>query len=714
MNNINYTSDKPVNFKSDDRFSRAKFSERIAQVISKRNDPSSIVMGLYGRWGDGKTSVLNFIEEYLKSDSNVICIKFNPWRFGTEDELLKGFFTQIATSLDEKLETTGDKVKDIVKKLAPAVGGLGGAEQVGSAVASFIKTPDIEEFKKRIEDLLQKNQKRVLFLIDDVDRLDKTEIHALFRLIKLTADFDYTAYILAFDKDIVSASLQERYSDTKGNAGEAFLEKIIQVPLLLPIIEKDVLRNFCFESVDEALNIADINLSQEQAQNFAREFTFAFEELLTTPRKAKLYGNTLMFSLPILKDEVNVVDLMLIEALRIFIPNLYDLIKNNKSWFAGIFSESRYTNHSTTKELIKKSIDDCLSMSNITNIHHLISLLKYLFPKLESVYGNTTYGADWYSIWNNNQRICSENYFSRFFTYSIPKNDISDMAINKYLEEIATWSMNENNPLNNILNSENTEQIINKLRNRVESIDATNAKKIIISITRLTDVIPNVDDSFTIISLYSSTAMLINDLVKKSDKQERKDLIKLAIKNSQIIDFKLAIFRWLYRIGEDGSRPDGFDENEVNDIGKYLADDIQSIITNHDFTKLVSQRNFSYLFWILNKHLQEGQFKEYINNLINLNSCIAPIIIDAYTPAHQSLQTGVISKDDFEQRHFDNLTAELDAEVIFNSIQNNFPNLMSEINEYPRYEDGDDRILINLKQFVWLYENRNNETTDNQ
>ncbi len=84
MEEQNYSADSPVIQKEDDRFSRWTFSERVAEVISKRSDPSSIVIGLYGVWGDGKTSVLNFIENSLSADENVICIKFNPWRFGVK------------------------------------------------------------------------------------------------------------------------------------------------------------------------------------------------------------------------------------------------------------------------------------------------------------------------------------------------------------------------------------------------------------------------------------------------------------------------------------------------------------------------------------------------------------------------------------------------------------------------------------------------------
>lgn len=134
MEDKNYSSDSPIHDQDQDRFSRWNFSQRVAQVISKRSDPSSIVIGLYGIWGDGKTSVLNFIEKSLESDENVICIKFNPWRFGTEDELLTGFFFDIAEALDAELIKTGDKLKDFFKKAAPGAGALMGAKGAGDAL----------------------------------------------------------------------------------------------------------------------------------------------------------------------------------------------------------------------------------------------------------------------------------------------------------------------------------------------------------------------------------------------------------------------------------------------------------------------------------------------------------------------------------------------------------------------------------------------------
>lgn len=433
MTTENYSSDAPVTTKVEDIFSRWKFSERVAQVIASRRDPSSIVIGLYGRWGDGKTSVLNFIEQSLNTNDDVICIKFNPWRFGTEDQLLMGFFNQIADALNTKLATREDRLKDIGNKILKPMSSAAGMPVVGDIVSSYISMPDINDFKSRTEALLKDSQKRVLILIDDVDRLDKTEIHALFRLVKLTADFKYTSYILAFDKDIVASSLQDRYSTSQGNSGEAFLEKIIQVPLHLPHIDKQTLRSFCFQGVDTALELANIQLTEEQAQDFARNFVSAFDSCITTPRKAKLYGNILTFSLPILKGEVNPVDLMLIEGIRAFYPRLYESIRDNEKLFSGTFPTSSGSSYDADKDLIKILIDNALSTTTSSNKEDLKELLKSLFPKLQAVYGKMHYAGDSHKIWNDNQKICSKNYFSRYFGYSVSPSDVSDVAVTQAL-----------------------------------------------------------------------------------------------------------------------------------------------------------------------------------------------------------------------------------------------------------------------------------------
>lgn len=704
MTTENYSSDAPVSTEREDIFSRWKFSEQVAQVIANRRDPSSIVIGLYGRWGDGKTSVLNFIEQSLNANDDVICIKFNPWRFGTEDQLLMGFFNQIAEALDDKLETTGDTLKDIGRKVISPLASLAGIGGVGEIATSFISMPDINIFKSRTEQLLETSQKRVLILIDDVDRLDKTEIHALFRLVKLTADFQYTSYILAFDKDIVASSLQDRYSTTQGNSGEAFLEKIIQVPLHLPYIDKQTLRGFCFQGVDTALDLANIQLTDEQAQEFSRHFVAAFDSCITTPRKAKLYGNILTFSLPILKGEVNPVDLMLIEGVRAFYPRLYESIRDNEKLFVGTFPTSSSSPLDADKDLIKTLIDNALSTTTSSNTEDLKDLLKILFPKLQAVYGRMHYLGDSHKIWTDNQRICSKNYFSRYFGYSVSPIDVSDVAVTQILREINNWEAPYNcqdNPLKDFITPKNAEKVIQKLRSQIDW-SSRSYQPLILSIAQAGDIIPDTRVFLSFNPLVQSV-VLIADMIINTGKDKQINIAKLTFDNAPTLEYQIELFRWLYHSENENPKPDCFSLDERKELGEYLGGKIFSEIETIDITfekpDLVSR-----VFWILSEYVNKNRLNGYIKSLVSLDPSTVYRILNDYIPTFTSLTNGITSKEGFDEAAYKSLSKVIDVSILFESIEQNHPDWIVNLNEYPILKSRDeDRKSIIPQQFIWWY-----------
>src|SRR5882762_4156351 len=87
-----YLGDQPIVKPVQDRFDRWPFAQRIAETIARREDHSSLVVGIYGPWGDGKTSVLHLIEHALREYSQIVPVKFNPWLFRSQEVLLQSFF----------------------------------------------------------------------------------------------------------------------------------------------------------------------------------------------------------------------------------------------------------------------------------------------------------------------------------------------------------------------------------------------------------------------------------------------------------------------------------------------------------------------------------------------------------------------------------------------------------------------------------------------
>ncbi|MCO6507027.1 MAG: AAA family ATPase [Snodgrassella sp.] len=707
MSNKHFSADAPVSSKEEDKFSRWKFAERVGQVIAKREDPSGLVIGLYGVWGNGKTSVLNFIQQSLKSEEKVICIKFNPWRYGTEDDLLKGFFFTIAEALDTELIRRGDYFKDLVKNLAPHAGEAINLGWLGNIISHFIKKVDTEELKKRIEAALEKAQKRVLILIDDVDRLDKAEIQLLFKIVKLIADFKYTSYILAFDKDIVASALQERYTGANHNAGEAFLEKIIQIPLYLPAIDNKNLQQFCLNDINNALTVVEIELTDQQFYEFWQNFS-AFDEQLCTPRRAKLYGNALLFSLPILKGEVNPVDLMLIEGVRIFYPSLYETIRNHKSFFAGIFYENSNIHNDPEKEKIKNIINTALNLQQNINKENIINLLKQLFPKLNQVYNKKRYSLHHLSRWDEAQRICSPNYFSKYFLYSVPNDEVADSAISSLLSNLASWQspFHENeNPLNDLIKTYSVSNIIQKLRHKANSISSDIAYPLAIAIAQKSELMPNPKILFSFLTPLVQSAILSNQLIQNVERNKRAELVFRCIDDASSLAFKVELFRWLRR--EDKERPEKeyFSEECLNQFGIYLGRNIikKHISHNEDITTRYSGA-LSHIFNILHMYVNTHCVNDYIRQLIAQDHMAIVRLLTAYAPAAWN-EAGE-HKADFKKEHYNSLTKKIDVSAFIKSIEDNFSHLLDIPDDYPsRYEHknlNEGELLI--QQFMWLHQ----------
>lgn len=94
-------TDNPVSLLSEDKFQRYEYAKRVATIISTTKHDKSLVVGVFGKWGEGKTSILNFIKSELQT--NCIILEFNPWMFTDEKQLLVSFFFTLAGKLKKKL-----------------------------------------------------------------------------------------------------------------------------------------------------------------------------------------------------------------------------------------------------------------------------------------------------------------------------------------------------------------------------------------------------------------------------------------------------------------------------------------------------------------------------------------------------------------------------------------------------------------------------------
>ena len=208
----NIHSDAPIQGVSEDKFGRGALVELLAKSIQEKcnSDHDSICIGIYGKWGEGKTSFVNMLKSHsVITDTDGICIAdFNPWVINDANGLIKEFFKVIAGNADQKLKKFIARYGGIITYSSQIVGNLV-VPGLGNLLKSHLKELEtyidkssdisIEDQKKQISSELIKSNKHLVVFIDDIDRLDCDEMHSVFRLVRQVADFKNTIYILSLD-----------------------------------------------------------------------------------------------------------------------------------------------------------------------------------------------------------------------------------------------------------------------------------------------------------------------------------------------------------------------------------------------------------------------------------------------------------------------------------------------------------------------------------
>lgn len=555
--------DKPKDSIDNDLFKRAGFSLRIASLIKNRIAKESIVIGINGPWGEGKTTVLNFVAGELKSDfPKTIVVRFNPWMFSDEEKLLKTFFATISKSLSASLDSAERKqgmskheINEDLKGIANIISEyseslldvIPGSSWFGGSVKKIIQkftSTALEDRKNKLSALMCKYERKIVILIDDIDRLSKDEVYSIFRLVKLTADFDYFIYLLAYDSDRVAEAIGDRFGNDI-EAGNHFLEKIVQVPINLPEILHEDLAKLFFKLLSEILTQNKIEVRQHELKRFEDVFNSCLQFKIDSPRKAIRYANAIQFSLPLMNGEINVIDLILLEGLKVFFNENYEFIKANYLLLTFGFGveDSRDLKDKLEKNYI--NIEEKLSDKEKESAK---GILMELFPTLRSVWKNTVYPSEFYKRMTFDKRIASKEYFNRYFTFSLADGEISDNAFTHLTQKIKSAKLEEvPSLLTEFTFIENIGQLIQKLR--IVENEFTSEESILLA-KGLSMIGGNFHKEVGLfgfaLSSFSQAAILISRLL--ANIPEIKTRVQLTfdlVETASSFEFAIEILKWI-------------------------------------------------------------------------------------------------------------------------------------------------------------------------
>lgn len=481
MDNIdkfNFSADRPIHNIDEDLLGRAKFSENLAEAISNWNGKDSLVVALYGDWGTGKSSVKNMALTYMKNKtSKPLVIEFSPWEWAAQEKITKAFFNEISKSIGK--ESSSEKYKNLANSfkkygnylaasevflnstsnslpiIVSVIAGIGffnafiddtkiitllttGIVAISPLLKWFIETlrklsgyysekakdseKNLAEIRNELKLELQELKDPILIVMDDLDRLTSSELRMIFQLIKANTEFPNVTFLLLFQRNIV----EQRLTDAT-QSGKDYLEKIIQVPFNIPQVSQEQVHEVLFDRLNKILELDKNSTLQFDQDRWTRLYHAGLKNYFKNLRNVYRYTSTLAFHFSLLKGrtvfEANPVDLIAVECLRVFEPEVYNELSISKHAFTQF--QSVGSTRENNKEAFKITIDSVISKTSKMNREGIEKILNELFPTIHWITGNSYYEYSSYNNWFSEGRICHKKNFENYFQLSLSENDIT-------------------------------------------------------------------------------------------------------------------------------------------------------------------------------------------------------------------------------------------------------------------------------------------------
>jgi len=466
-----FSSDTPLLHIEDDKLNRARFCQELADSLAGWKGAESLVVGICGEWGSGKSTIKKFVIDELRQKVPAPHIlEFNPWEWSGQHKLLEGFLWQIGglfgkkdraketEELAKKWElfaariTMGKVAQEVAKPFVPYVAILLGYPVILGLVGTFTPWPwpavaagvllllglisqapavaeqraktlraraeleakSLDDLKQEIKDELQRpKQQPAIFFIDDIDRLANAEIHLLIQLVKQNGQFPNLIYVLLFQKDIVAKALNEITSDQ----GVSYLKKIIQVEFDVPLASSGQMQNTLVQGLLKIMTTRGIAFrwSKERWDDLFLPHLWPYFRNL---RDVNRFLNAFEFYFNMHTNgedlEVDPVDLVCVEIIRMFDHPAY--LEIQCAFFNESINMSAAMLAERTDQAFARRIESIVNSSERSTLRRrqLEDILYYLFPQG----GRNPRGGD-EEAWLAGLRICHPRHFGKYFQLSL-------------------------------------------------------------------------------------------------------------------------------------------------------------------------------------------------------------------------------------------------------------------------------------------------------
>jgi len=422
------SSDDPIVDWEHDIIGRASVVEVLAEHIFVQRTP---IVELDGELGDGKSSVLNLLRRAI--EGHAIIVSFSAWLPGSHETLALDLFRDIATECRRAfyMPEVRKASSAYARIIAGSVSYLAGLKEM------FPAQSQVEEIEE-IREVLGRVPVPIVVLLDEVDRMQRDELFVLFKILRGASSMPNVTFVCAFSEAEVRKTLSDVSND--------YFEKFFPVSVSLANPDPKMLGMLFQNRINAAATSGNWFVGTD-SKKFPELLQYTWDESLsricTNLRKLRLLLNDATTAARPIAGEVNTLDLIGIEAMQRFEPEIHRLIRKNSSfltntddsWSKGVFAE---------REKDSEAADFCTrleaAVGKSTNPSATRVVLDLLFPRWSGRKGERSRHAFKRSLRSGDdeteKRICSAEYFFIYFRAALPEEMYSEAELSRIITRL--------------------------------------------------------------------------------------------------------------------------------------------------------------------------------------------------------------------------------------------------------------------------------------
>jgi DNA-binding Lrp family transcriptional regulator len=386
---IAFYNDNPLTHSSNDVLRRKVTALKAARFIKGNHSDSSVAIGIVGKWGEGKTTFMSFIEESFVDDERFIIVHFKSWLNISLSSIISDFFNTIekeikpySVDIAKELRTYGKSVLSIYKNST--------TELILNSI-SVVSENTVSENFENVNNLLEKLDKKVIIFFDDLDRLQPNEVFEVLKLIRNTASFKTFNYVVGYDKEYIIKALEKNNIPKP----ESYCEKIFLSEFHLLPVTKNQMVSFLKNGLNKYFNEDTNELEKvfETYEMFSKHFVGNAFSSINTLREAKRFLNDFSISINLVKGEVDISDFLIIKLIKFSYYEVYFQMFANKNKYIGssdsnirfgggirqigLRKDAKNTTQDFTESILCKDlkIANLYSEEQLNDIHSLFQVL---------------------------------------------------------------------------------------------------------------------------------------------------------------------------------------------------------------------------------------------------------------------------------------------------------------------------------------------------